>query len=171
MKPTEEGQSLRPIDRKWLMSHYSTQQRSSARSCFAKAIQAQAHRDCALDAFRRKSAALFRCWPAASCCRCLSSRMLRASNRIRDALANSRYATELALPKRGSGGSTGSSSIQSTGQGGIHSSQPVQRLSMTVCISFCAPTIASTGQASIHFAQPMQSFSMITAMRSGSSLP
>jgi hypothetical protein len=34
--------------------------------------------------------------------------------------------------------------MQSTGQGGRHSSHPVQRSASTVCISFAAPTIAST---------------------------
>ena len=53
--------------------------------------------------------------------------------------------------------------MQSTGQGGRHSSQPVHQLAITVCINFDAPTIASTGQAWMHFVQPMQSASTITA--------
>ena len=38
-------------------------------------------------------------------------------------------------------------SMQSTGQGGMHNSQPVQSAAITVCIYRDAPTIASTGHA------------------------
>lgn len=38
-------------------------------------------------------------------------------------------------------------SMQSTGQGSTHKSQPVHSSTMTVCISFAAPKMASTGQA------------------------
>ena len=55
--------------------------------------------------------------------------------------------------------------MQSTGQGGRHSSQPVQRSAITVCMRFCAPTIASTGQAGRQRAQPMQRASSISATR------
>jgi len=37
--------------------------------------------------------------------------------------------------------------MQSTGQGGMHSSQPVHCAAMTVCMKRDAPTMASTGQA------------------------
>ena len=65
-----------------------------------------------------------------------------------------------AHPGRSAGGR---SSMQSTGQGGRHSSQPVHCASMTVCMKRGAPTIASTGQAGRHSAQPMQRSSSITA--------
>ena len=45
--------------------------------------------------------------------------------------------------------------MQSTGQTGTHSSQPVQSSSITVCIRLAAPTIASTGHAFRQSAQPM----------------
>ena len=41
----------------------------------------------------------------------------------------------------------GRMTMQSTGQGGMHSSQPVHCSAMTVCMNFDAPTIASTGHA------------------------
>ena len=37
--------------------------------------------------------------------------------------------------------------MQSTGQGGTHSAQPVHSADTTVCMRLAAPTIASTGQA------------------------
>ena len=43
--------------------------------------------------------------------------------------------------------------MQSTGQGGRQSSQPVHQPAITVCMSLEAPTIASTGQAWMHFTQ------------------
>jgi hypothetical protein len=61
--------------------------------------------------------------------------------------------------------------MQSTGQGGRHSSQPEQSAAMTVCIHLRAPTIASVGQASMHFAQPMHAASSIRATRGGASVP
>ena len=57
----------------------------------------------------------------------------------------------------------GRNSMQSTGQGGRQSSQPVHCASMTVCMKRGAPTMASTGQAGRHSAQPMQRSSSITA--------
>ncbi len=53
--------------------------------------------------------------------------------------------------------------MQSTGQAGMQSSQPVQSCSTTVCIKPFAPTIASTGQGGRHNAQPMHFASSITA--------
>ena len=61
--------------------------------------------------------------------------------------------------------------MQSTGQGGMHSSQPVHSAGSTVCIRFAAPTIASTGQASMHSVQPMQAASSIRATVSGPGSP
>jgi len=58
-------------------------------------------------------------------------------------------------------------SIQSTGQGGKQSSQPVQLAVMTVCIFREAPMIASTGQASIQSVQPIQSSSRMMAVCGG----
>src|SRR5690554_4858255 len=43
--------------------------------------------------------------------------------------------------------STGTISIQSTGQGSTHKSQPVHSSIITVCICLAAPTMASTGHA------------------------
>ena len=57
--------------------------------------------------------------------------------------------------------------MQSTGQAGTHSSQPVHRASMTTCISLLPPMIASTGQAWMHLVQPMQSASTTTATWGG----
>jgi hypothetical protein len=42
---------------------------------------------------------------------------------------------------------SGAISMQFTGHGARHSSQPVHCLAMTVCICLAAPTMASTGQA------------------------
>src|SRR3546814_1010873 len=53
--------------------------------------------------------------------------------------------------------------MQSTGQAGTHSSQPVHSGSITTCISFEAPMMASTGQAWMHLVQPMQSASTTSA--------
>ena len=44
-------------------------------------------------------------------------------------------------------GDAGRMTMQSTGQGGMHSSQPVHCSAMTVCMKRDAPTIASTGHA------------------------
>ena len=44
-------------------------------------------------------------------------------------------------------GVTGTISIQSTGQGSTHKSQPVHSSTITVCICFAAPNMASTGHA------------------------
>ena len=57
--------------------------------------------------------------------------------------------------------------MQSTGQAGMHSSQPVHSGSRTTCMSLLAPTIASTGQAWMHLVQPMQSASTTTATCGG----
>lgn len=53
--------------------------------------------------------------------------------------------------------------MQSTGQTGRHSSQPVQNDATTVCIRLLAPKIASVGQASRHSVHPMHQFSSMTA--------
>jgi len=58
--------------------------------------------------------------------------------------------------------------MQSVGQTGTQSSQPLQSTAMTVCISLRAPAMASTGQTCTHLKQPMQSASLIHAT-SGSS--
>src|SRR5210317_193587 len=56
---------------------------------------------------------------------------------------------------------TGTTWMHSTGQGGIHRSQPVHSLVMTVCICLAAPMMASTGQACMHSVQPMHTCSSI----------
>ena len=61
--------------------------------------------------------------------------------------------------------------MQSTGQGATHSSQPVQSSATTVCICRRMPTIASTGHGGRHFAQPMQRSSSIWATSAGPSTP
>ena len=62
---------------------------------------------------------------------------------------------------------TGTIEMQSTGQAGTHSSQPVHCDSTTVCISFAAPTMQSTGQALMHSVQPMHQASSMTASARG----
>ncbi len=62
-------------------------------------------------------------------------------------------------------------SIQSTGHGSMHRSQPVHSLSIIVCIRLGAPMMASTGQATMHLVQPMHSASRITATFAASSSP
>src|SRR6056297_35578 len=59
--------------------------------------------------------------------------------------------------------SSRSISMQSTGQGSTHRSQPVHSLAMTVCICLAAPSMASTGHAWMHLVQPMHSSSRIKA--------
>jgi hypothetical protein len=61
--------------------------------------------------------------------------------------------------------------MQSTGQAGTHSSQPVQSGSTTVCMCLEPPTMASTGHAWMHFVQPMQSASTISATCGGFWMP
>ncbi len=61
--------------------------------------------------------------------------------------------------------------MQSTGQAGTHSSQPVHCAATTVCMRFGAPTMQSTGQAAMHSVQPMHHASSTTASPSGPSLP
>jgi hypothetical protein len=61
--------------------------------------------------------------------------------------------------------------IQSTGQGGTHSAQPVHCSEITVCICLALPKILSTGQASRHSVQPMQLLSSMTANCRGPSVP
>ena len=56
-----------------------------------------------------------------------------------------------------------SSEMQSTGQAGMQSSQPVQCASITVCMRLWMPRIASVGHASRHSVQPMHQASSITA--------
>ena len=53
--------------------------------------------------------------------------------------------------------------MQSTGQGGIHNSQPVHKSVKMLCMSLPEPKIASTGQALIHLVQPMHSSSRMSA--------
>ena len=55
--------------------------------------------------------------------------------------------------------------MQSTGQGAMQRSQPLQRCVSTTCICFGPPRIASTGQASMHSVQPMQNDSSMRAVR------
>lgn len=61
--------------------------------------------------------------------------------------------------------------MQSTGQAGTQSSQPVHKSSTTVCMNFAPPAMASTGQAWMHLVQPMQSASMINANFPGECTP
>src|SRR5256885_9479222 len=61
--------------------------------------------------------------------------------------------------------------MQSTGQTGMHSSQPVQWAAITVCMNLLAPRMASVGQALIHRVQPMHHASSITATVRGASVP
>ena len=53
--------------------------------------------------------------------------------------------------------------MQSTGQTGRQSSQPVQYGSITVCMSLLLPMMASVGQAAMHRVQPMHQASSMTA--------
>ena len=57
--------------------------------------------------------------------------------------------------------------MQSTGQAGTHSSQPLQSAAITVCRRLRAPTIASVGQGGRQRAQPMQAGSSIQATSGG----
>lgn len=61
----------------------------------------------------------------------------------------------------------GTSTMQSTGHAGTHSSQPVHSGSTTACMSLAPPTMASTGQAWMHLVQPMQSSSTTSATCAG----
>ena len=61
--------------------------------------------------------------------------------------------------------------MQSTGQGGRHSSQPVHSAAMMVCICLAAPEMASTGQAWMHRVQPMQVCSSMKATDFGLGVP
>ena len=61
----------------------------------------------------------------------------------------------------------GTSTMQSTGHAGTHSSQPVQSGSTTACMSLAPPTMASTGQAWMHLVQPIQSSSTTSATWAG----
>ncbi len=61
----------------------------------------------------------------------------------------------------------GRSEMQSTGQGGRQSSQPVHCVVITVCICLGAPTMASTGQTGRQRAQPMHFASSIHATCAG----
>ena len=66
---------------------------------------------------------------------------------------------------------TGYMTMQSTGHGFTHRSQPVHSSGTMVCISLAAPTMASTGQAWMHKVQPMHSDSSINATARGRSRP
>ena len=61
--------------------------------------------------------------------------------------------------------------MQSIGQGGTHKSHPVQCEAITECMRFDAPMIASTGHAGIHSVQPMHRLSSMTATVNGRSTP
>ena len=67
--------------------------------------------------------------------------------------------------------SSGIMTMQSTGQGATHSSQPVQSSAMTVCMRRGAPTMASTGQGGRHLVQPMQRSSSMNATVGAASMP
>ena len=71
----------------------------------------------------------------------------------------------LARSSASSGGAAkrGSSSMQSTGQGGRHRPQPTHSSWMTVWVKLRAPIIASTGQAGRQRAQPTHAASSIRA--------
>jgi hypothetical protein len=68
-------------------------------------------------------------------------------------------------------GVTGTIEMQSIGQGGRHKSHPVQCEAITECMRFDAPMMASTGHAGIHSVQPMHRLSSITATVNGRSTP
>ena len=61
--------------------------------------------------------------------------------------------------------------MQSIGQGGRHRSHPVQCDAITECMRFDAPMMASTGHAGIHSVQPMHRLSSMTATVNGRSTP
>ena len=61
--------------------------------------------------------------------------------------------------------------MQSTGQAGTHSLQPVHSGSMTTCMRLLPPTMASTGQAWMHLVQPMHSASITSATSGGRCSP
>ena len=61
--------------------------------------------------------------------------------------------------------------MQSTGQTGTHSSQPVQYCSITVCIHLLDPTMASVGHALMHKVQPMHQASSMNTVVRGASTP
>ena len=65
----------------------------------------------------------------------------------------------------------GTMSMQSTGQGATHRSQPVHQSASTVCMRLLAPTMASTGQAWMQSVQPMQCASSMRATSSGPGWP
>ena len=108
---------------------------------------------------------------------CLTARFRRIDENRLPAILPASFRAELPAPRRNSraidldrasaasaavqGRLPGSIAMQSTGQGGRHSSQPVQRSASTVCIRFAAPTIASTGHAATHSVQPMHAASSI----------
>src|SRR5690606_25160097 len=88
---------------------------------------------------------------------CLVLRWVDAAGNIPDTrLRSHQAAPPRADPVTGRGRSqrqfwmvtgSGSMSMQSTGQGSRHRSQPVHSATMTVCICLAAPRMASTGQA------------------------
>ena len=61
--------------------------------------------------------------------------------------------------------------MQSTGHTAMHSSQPVQCCSITVCIVLLLPKIASVGHTGKQSVQPMHQASSITATALGDSKP
>src|SRR5690606_28718015 len=65
----------------------------------------------------------------------------------------------------------GTITMQSTGQAGRHSRQPVQSGSTTTCMRLLPPTMASTGQAWMQRVQPMQSASTTSATSGGRCSP
>jgi hypothetical protein len=96
----------------------------------------------------------------------VASRSLRVSKRMRACTAR-------AITSARANGSVavGTNAMQSTGQGGRHSPQPVHSSAITVCMCLPAPTMASTGHAWMHLVQPMQVSSSIMAAVGDSSLP
>ncbi len=87
------------------------------------------------------------------------SRSARARSRR---LASSATSTPQTTPA-----GAASNTMQSTGHGGAHNSQPVHHWVTTACMCLADPTMASTGQARMHKVQPMQSASMMRASRRG----
>ena len=90
-----------------------------------------------------------------------ASRAARAAKRLRAAAASSRVHSRSADLR----------SMQSTGHGAMHNSQPEHSDGRTECMRFCAPRMASIGQACMHNVQPMQRVSSMTATSSGPGCP
>src|SRR5450830_1530242 len=108
-------------------------------------------------------------------CAFLARRQARsACSRSRRKLRNwkrARAASAMVWVQGACASGNGSMSMQSTGQGGTHRSQPVHNSAITVCMRLAAPTMASTGQAWMHRVQPMQRASSIRATARRCSVP